>query len=653
MAKIFEPLKIAGAILPNRVVVTAHGTNIGAGRITDELIAYHHARARGGVGLIILEILSVHPSTPGPLMIDDTLLEGHRRLMATLKPYGTAVFHQLWHAGHHALPLDGSPPWAPSDVPSPMLGVVPMPMTQAMIDEIIAAYADAARRCEEGGLDGVEIHCAHGYLIQQFLSANTNLRQDEYGGSLDNRCRFLLEVLRAVRAAVSRDFAVGIRLSPDGAEGGVGYAENARVIELVERESLVDYINVSLGSYYALHKMIGGMAEPMGYELPTSEPLTRLCKVPTLVMGRFRTVEEADQVVRSGQADMVGMTRAHIADPNLVAKSRAGKTLEVRPCIACNQGCVGNLMGPQGRLGCVVNPTAGRELNFVEADIGISATPGNVWVVGGGPAGLEAARVAALRGHSVTLVEAGQKLGGMVNLASRLPTRYGLMDFIHWQEGELERLGVDVRLNTYVDGAEILAEEPDAVILATGAMPRDKPLDKYGPGLSIAVQAPARIWSSVELLSSSFPEGVGSALVVDDLGHYEALGVADYLLDKGLRVTVITPGASLGPELEAAFLIEPTLERLGSRGERFTALSRHRLLEVAPGKATIKPVYSATSQVIDADLVVHVGPGSANRDVLDELTLGGFSRVRVVGDALSPRGLQSAVREGHFAAREL
>jgi len=653
MLKVLEPLKIAGVTLPSRVVSTAHGTNIGAGRITDELIAYHHARARGGVGLIILEILSVHPTTPGTVMIDDTLLDAHRRLMATVKPYGTAVFQQLWHAGHHAQPLDGSPPWAPSDVPSPMLGVVPVPMTQDMIDEVVAAYADAARRCEEGGLHGVEIHCAHGYLIQQFLSANTNHRTDGYGGSLDNRCRFLLEVLRAVRGAVSPGFAVGMRLSPDGAVGGVGFTENARVIELVEQESLVDYVNVSLGSYYALHKMIGGMAEPAGYELPTSEPLTRLCSVPTLVMGRFRTLEEADQVIRSGQAQMVGMTRAHIADPNLVAKTRAGKALEVRPCIACNQGCVGNLMGPQRRVGCVVNPTASRELTHGEEAIGTSASPGKVWVVGGGPAGLEAARVAALRGHKVTLVEAGQGLGGMMNLASRLPTRYGLMDFVHWQEGELERLGVEVKLNTYVDGADILAAAPDAVILATGALPRETPLDRYGPGLKIGVEAPARIWTSVELLSATLPQGVQSALVVDDLGHYEALGVADYLLDKGLKVTVITSGAAVGPELESAFLIEPTLERLGLRGDRFTALSRHRLLEVAPGRATIAPVYSASQQVIDADLVVHVGPASANRDVFEELSQAGAPTVCVVGDALSPRGLQSAVREGHFAARGL
>lgn len=651
-SKILEPLNIAGARLPNRVVVTAHGTNIGRGRINDDLIAYHRARARGGAGLIILEILSVHPSTPGPVMINDDLLDAHKRLMAAVAPYGTAIFQQLWHAGHNALPLDGSLPWAPSDIPSPVLGVVPEPMTQAMIDEVVASYADAARRCQEGGLHGVEIHCAHGYLIQQFLSSNTNRREDGYGGSLDNRCRFLLEVLRAIRASVGGDFAVGVRLSPDGAEGGVGIAENRRVLALIQEENLVDYVNVSLGSYYAFPKMIGGMHEPVGYELPTSTLLTRECRVPSLVMGRFRTLEEADQVVRAGQADMVGLTRAHIADPDLVAKSRAGNTERVRPCIACNQGCVGNLMGPEQRLSCVVNPTVGFEARLGEELIEQAADGKSVWVIGGGPAGLEAARVAALRGHRVTLLEASSHLGGMVNLAARLPTRHGLMDYIHWQESELARLGVEVALNRYIEAEDVIAGKPDAVVVATGSLPRAEGLQIRDPGRAITGLDAAHVYSSVELLSRPRKLSGLQALVVDDVGHYEGLGVSEYLLDQGVvKATLITPGAALGPLVEAALMTGPVLDRLGRHGEAFEALTRYRLAAVTAGESLVEPVHGGQARTLAADLVVYIGAPGVNRTL--SALLPADTAVQLVGDAHSPRGLQRAVSEGHRAGRSI
>lgn len=390
---VLSPIEIAGVTVPNRVVRTAHATGIGAGTMTDELIEYHAARARGGVGLTIVEILAIHPSSPGSLQaFDPRMPAAYDKLMAACAPHGMKVFQQVWHAGHNGTPLDGSAPWAPSDIPSPQVGLVPRPMSKAQIDDIVAAYAAAARLCKDAGLDGVEIHGAHGYLIQQFLSANTNKRDDAYGGPLENRMRFMLEVMRAVRAEVAGDgFAVGVRLSADETAGGVGPGENQACVAALEAEGLVDFVDVSLGNYHSFPKLIGGMHEPVGYELETAVPVTEKASVPTLVTGRFRTLEEADQVIRLGQADLVGMTRATIAEPDLVKKTIAGDVDRVRPCIACNQGCVGQLLGPERRVGCAVNAAAGQELKLGDDKLPAIDTARHVVVVGGGPAGMEAA----------------------------------------------------------------------------------------------------------------------------------------------------------------------------------------------------------------------------------------------------------------------
>ncbi|MEY4238122.1 MAG: hypothetical protein RL339_723, partial [Pseudomonadota bacterium] len=409
LTHVLEPIRIGGCLVPNRVVRTAHATAIGGGVMSDDLIAYHERRARGGVGLTILEILGVHPTSLAPLnMIDPTLDAGYAKLLHAVEPHGMKVFQQIWHAGHNGRTLDGSPPWGPSTVANPLGADVPVPMSKAMIDEIVAAYAAACARCEKAGLHGAEVHGAHGYLIQQFLSPNINRREDEYGGSFENRMRFMLEVMRACRAATSQDFALGIRLASDGSAGGVGTAENIRAAQALEAEGLIDFVNVSLGSYHSFPKMIGGMHEPVGYELPEAVPVTRAVKVPTIVTGRFRTLEEADQTIRAGDADLVGMTRAHIADPDIVRKTKQGRVAEIRPCIACNQGCVGGLFDV-GRLGCAVNVETGHELALDQDQLGQSGTPGKVVIVGGGVGGMEAARVAALRGHRVVLFEAAPR----------------------------------------------------------------------------------------------------------------------------------------------------------------------------------------------------------------------------------------------------
>ena len=647
-----KPIQIAGALIKNRVVRTAHATNIGgAAGMSDDLIAYHEVRARGGIGLAIVEIMGVHPTSPSGLnAFAPSIGQGYEKLVKAIRPTGAKVFQQLWHAGHNAHPADGGPPWSASDVPGPTVGVVPIAMDQAMIEEIVAAYANAARACESFGLDGVEVHCAHGYLIQQFLSNNANHRADAYGGSFENRARFMVEVLTAVRAAVSKDFAVGVRVAPDATIGGLGPDDNLRAVLEVERRGLIDFVNVSMGNYQSFPKMIGGMHEPTGYELETSEPVTRGVGVPSMVTGRFRTLKEVDQVIRDGLADLVGMTRATIADPFLVKKTLEGHPEQVRPCIACNQGCVGQLLAPPYRMGCAVNPSTGFELKLGDHTLTTVSQPKRVLVVGGGPAGMEAARVAALRGHRVVLAEARADLGGAINLARRAPTRHGIGDITVWLEQEIYRLGVEVRLSSYLDAEDIIAEAANSVILATGSVPRMDGVQLSNPGEPIVGIDRPHVLSSHDLFGDERRELGETAVVIDDLGHYEAVAAADHLVTRGLSVTFVSRHPAFAPLVESALMTEPALQRL-SRG-RFTHLARTRALAVEDKEVVLGPTYLSpgANQTIRvaADTVIFVSANRPNRDLLEPLKAAGLA-VRVIGDANSPRYLPAAMREGHLA----
>lgn len=652
LTHVLTPIRIGGCLVPNRVVRTAHATAIGGGVMSEDLIAYHERRARGGVGLTILEILGVHPTSLAPLnMIDPTLDAGYAALLRAVEPHGMKVFQQLWHAGHNGQTFDGSPPWGPSTVANPLGADVPVPMTRAMIDEIVVAYAAAAARCEKAGLHGAEVHGAHGYLIQQFLNPLINRREDEYGGSFENRMRFMLEVMRACRAAVSRDFALGIRLASDGMTGGIGPDENVRAAQMLEAEGLIDFVNVSFGSYHSFPKMIGGMHEPSGYELPVAAPIARAVAVPTIVTGRFRTLEEADSVIRAGDAQLVGMTRAHIADPDIVRKTREGRVAEVRPCIACNQGCVGGLFDAR-RLGCVVNVETGQERRLDQDAIGRSESPGKVVIVGGGVGGMEAARVAALRGHQVVLLEAAPRLGGALLLAARLPTRHGMTDIAAWLEQEIYRLGVDVRLSTYAEAADVLAETPDAVIIATGSAPRMDGVQNSNPGEPIVGHDLPHVLSSHDVLAANRTWQGRKAVVLDDTGHYEALGIAEHLVANGADVLLVSPFKQLGFKVESALMVEPVLERMAAAPGALEVRLRHRIVAVREGEADIAPTYPGPAHAVAADAVVLVTPNKPINDLAAALAETSV-RLSVVGDALSPRNLQHAIREGHVAARTL
>lgn len=663
LTRILDPITLNRLEIKNRIFRPAHGTMYSdLGKIGDRFVAYHEARARSGVGLSIHEITSVHPSSRGGVIAsDDSVIPGFRRLADAVHNHGMKMFSQLWHGGRQNQLWPGmppsldAPPWAPSDIPSMSSGNVPVPMSQAMIDILVTAFAAAARRVREGGLDGIEVHFGHGYLIHNFLSPVSNVRTDNYGGSLENRMRFGVSVLRAIRRCVGDDFPVGVRISDDHVPGGLSAEECAIVVQKLCAEGLVDFVNGSMGSYLDWSGMLPTMGTPTGAMLPSSEIIVAAATVPRLTVGRYRTLEEGDQAIREGIVDMIGFNRAMIADPDLVSKTLAGRAEEVRPCIGCNQGCVGGIMRTRfAAIGCTVNPSVGFENTLSEELIIKAEQAKKIVVVGGGPAGMEAARTAALSGHDVILFEAQANLGGAINIAKRAPKAYNLGDITSWQEQEIYRLGVDVRLSSPVDADDVLAESPDEVIIATGSVPRMDASQASTPGMGVAGTSLPHVYSSHDIFFLSREQLGETALILDDVGHYEALGVAEYLIEQGLAVTYVTRLAGITPFMDQIGRTTPIMKRL-LLGD-FNVLTRARLDEIRQGECIVTAIEGSQAEMVPASIVVLVTPNRSERAVYDQIAEHSKTQgmaLHLVGDALAPRDLQIAIREGHLVGRGL
>ena len=645
---VLSELRIGGATLPNRIVRTAHVTGLGLDApsgISERFISYHEARARGGVGLSILEISSGHPSSPGPIMATNpALVEGYQQLVERIRPHGMRMFQQIWHGGHNARQLDGGAPWSASDIPSPLIGIAARPMTKLMIDEVIEGFVLAACVAKQGGIDGVEVHAAHGYLIQQFLSPLTNKRDDDYGGSFDNRMRLLVEVLTAVRNEVGEGFPVGVRVGPQMVDGGFDVDDCIQLVTELEAQGLADFIDISQGSYFNIPKIVGAMHEPTGYQLDHSAKISVAASKPTIVTGRFRTLEEAEQIIRQGLADCVSMVRATIAEPELVRKTVEGREAEARPCIGCNQACIGNQMKGILQISCTVNPAVGLEKSISEAAFGQADSKKNVLVIGGGPAGMEAARVAAIRGHNVTLCEADKELGGKLRLARKAPSRLTIGDISNWLENEIYRLGVNVQLNTYLDESEVDTYSPDVVVCATGAWPREDGFQLGNPGHPLSDSGLAHL-TSFDIFSQSPSPDDGPFLIDDDLGHYEGIAVAEYLLQEGAEVIYVTRHAGLAPLMEPALSARPAFARL-SGYDGFQLYTQASVAGVDKGHVLIKT--GDKTVTVNTAAVVLVTHDSPSYELLESVEAKGID-CQIIGDARSPRFLETAIREGRQA----
>ncbi len=543
---LFSPLEIRGKRLKNRIMSSGHDTSMLTDNLVNEpLVAYHRARARGGAGLIVMQVAGVHDSaryTSHVLMAtDDACIPGYRRVAEACHAEGCVVLSQIFHPGREIMEsADGllAVAYSASASPNERFRVMPRELDQPLIDEIVAGYAAAARRLHQAGLDGVEVVASHGYLPAQFLNPRVNRRTDGYNGDLDARLRFLREVLAAVRAATSEDFIVGLRLSADERDPeGLSESESLQAAEAVQGE--LDYLHIVAGTSASLGgaiHIVPPMAIEPAYLAREAGTFKARLAIPLFVTGRINQPQEAEAILARGQADVCGMTRALICDPQMPNKAEAGRSDDVRACIACNQACIGHFHRGYP-ISCIQHPETGRELTY--------ATPNpasrrkRVLVAGGGPAGMKAAAVAAQRGHEVVLCEAGAQLGGQVNLAQLLPRRAEFGGASTNLQREMQLAGVEVRRNTPVDRALVERERPDLVIVATGAEPYWPPFERGGE---------LQVVDAWQVLRGEVRVG-RSVLVTDWRGDWIGPGIAEKLVREGHQVRLAVNGTHCGESL--------------------------------------------------------------------------------------------------------
>lgn len=639
---VFSPLQIADVTIPNRIVRTAHGTGLAG----EDLFAYHEARARGGVALSILQIAGAHPNSPTPTVPirSAEMPRIYAELISRTRPYGMRLFQQISHAGSEVPSAPGLAQWSSSAVPGILVGTVPIAMTQTMIDDAVAGYADAARVVKESGIDGVEIHAAHGYLVHQFLSPALNHREDDYGGSAENRLRFLRQILAAVRSAVSSDFPVGIRLAgDDGIPDSLLPSEVSAIAHAVESD--VDFIDLSLGSHWHFHKMLTSMESPLGYEIPVNEPIARSLQVPTIVTGRIMTLDHAEHLLETGVADMVSMVRATIADPHLVKKARAGRDSEIRPCTGTNQGCIGQFM-TAGRIACAVNASAGREAIMPEP---LEPATGRLLVIGGGLAGMEVARLGAERGYDVDLHEMRRELGGQSREASGAAARADFGVIADWLESELFRLGVSVHRGSVLDPQEIVALAPDVTVVATGSAPDREMATMMNPRGPVPGADRAHVLTTWDALRRNRGPLGPRIIVYDDTGAFDALTVALRLTEEGCAVTLVTRNAGMGAELpEPRATVVPALEILARTG--VVTHAWYTLEEVTADGARFRSVLGATSLELEADHVVLSTYPRPDRDLPEALEDAGIP-FTMVGDVTGTHDLLRTFLDASLTVR--
>lgn len=645
---LFAPLVIGGVTLPNRIVSSGHDTVMADhGQITGRLIAYQEARARGGAGLIVVQVAGVHETaryTSHVLMAaDDSCIPGYAALAEAVKPHGTALFGQLFHPGREVMDLDEGTltvAVAPSAVPTERFRVMPRALTTREVREIVEGYGQAAARLQRAGLDGAEIVASHGYLPSQFLNPDANLRDDEYGGTPENRLRFLREVFQSVRSACGRSFAVGLRISlderdPAGLPADIAFAASVSLAE----EGLADYLNVTTGTSASLagsDHIAPDMSNANGYVAPAAQKLrATVGGVPVLVAGRINQPQEAEHIIAAGQADACVMTRAMICDPRMPELARDGQTDDIRACIGCNQACIGHFhLGFP--ISCIQHPETGRERLY-----GIrhhAARPRKVMVVGGGPAGLKAAAVAAERGHDVTLYEAARRVGGQVLLAEQLPGREEFGGVITNLSREAARAGVTVVPRTTVDLPLVQAESPDLVIVATGARPYHPPLELTdSPWVTDA-------WEVIR-----HPEAVppGKIVVADFRGDWVGLGTARLLASAGHEVTLAVRGYAAGESLQQ-YVRDRLLAAIAR--QRITVLPLVRPYGADDDTVYLQHVLTEEPVLVEeiAGLVLACGSSPA-AGLLATLESASVPAVGV-GDCLAPRTVEEAVLEGLVAA---
>ncbi|MDQ0475267.1 NADH:flavin oxidoreductase [Labrys wisconsinensis] len=666
---LLQPYRLKHLTLRNRFMSTAHEPAYTVdGMPAERYRLYHVEKARGGIGLTMIGgsavVAADSPQAFGNIQLHKDEVVGHlARLAEAVHEHGAAVMIQITHLGRrtswakeHWLPIV-----APSPVREPAHRAFPKAAEDWDLARILAAYADAAERVKAAGLDGLEFEM-YGHFIDQFWSPATNKRDDEYGGSLDNRLRFGFAVMRAVRERVGPDFIVGTRMVCDEDwDRGLSRQEGLEIARRIAASGDIDFINVIRGHIdtdEALSHVIPGMGARSAPHLDFAGEVKAATAFPVFHAARIQDVATARHAVASGKLDLVGMTRAHMADPHIARKVREGREHEIRPCIGMGY-CIDSIYG--GEALCIHNPATGREATMPHEIVRSDGPARRVVVVGAGPAGLEAARVAAARGHQVTLLEAAAEAGGQVRLTAALKRRREIIGLIDWRVAECERHGVAMRFNTYAEAADVLAEKPDIVVVATGGL----------PNLSFLDAGEDLVTTSWDILSGAARPGE-TVLLFDDNGAHPGMTTAEFLAEAGAKLELVTPERSLAPDVGGTNF--PAYFRAFSRHGVKTTLNLRLEAVRREGNGLVARLfdeYGRTHQErrVDQVVVEHgtlpldelyfaLKPASRNLGAVDHEALiagrpqamaanaaGGFMLFRI-GDAVASRNIHAAVYDG-------
>ena len=656
---LFNPVDVGHKTLKHRLNFGAHTANMSVDGLP---VARHHGyyleRAIGGAAMIVVEPVPVHGNavlTRGNFRhSDDSVIPHFRKITDSCHEHGTVMIQQLYHVGQHG-DWDNSflPNLSPSGLPSMHDHDSSVAMSESQIDEVIEAFASAALRAKKAGFDGCELMAAYNAIIEQFWSEFTNRRDDSYGGSFEKRMKFSVRLLSAIRDAVGPDFIIGVCTSHDPSVPDVLPLDVMQeVVSYHDERGLFDYVTVGTGGYYNFTLIMPTAMHEDQLGVPFATEIRRAVKhAKVQAESHIRTPEAADYAIGSGAADMVSIVRGQIADPHLANKAMQGRPEDIRPCLSCNQMCYGRRHRDYW-ISCLINPSAGREFEWGGDRFTKVETARKILVVGGGPAGCEAARAAAERGHRVTLVEASNQLGGQFRLAGMQPRRAQILDYLDWFERQLDRLGVDVRLNTPFFAEDVIDFKADAVVLATGSVPAET---GYQRGLPTRDMMPGmereNVWHAEDVMNRSANLGE-SVVLVDDVGTWKAVGTALYIAQKDHDVSIVTPYPMVGFEISrtvADLAVRENLRRAGTRFYCESVVSEWRgnsamIMDLLDESVVEKPFDSivlATVNVPFNELELEL-----NRQQPD-------FEIHAIGDCLSPRQAPAATYEGRKIALQL